>query len=527
MSRFTKLVRFFTVGFVSFVAAAAAAWASDAKVVKKVGSGEAFFTPSGAARVKIDNPGVVIPEKSLIETGPGVELFVETFSGAVVTVRQNSRLQIEELSASTRKARLNLRSGQVVSTLDPAQRDRTDYSIVTPTGVAAARGTVFAVTVIPTTGGGANTSVSTLAGIVRIDRGPGVPPLDVPYGQGSANSAAAQALAILAASDPTVAADIVSAVQVYAANVASASSAAGSSGNATTELASVVSAAAGALPNQAGVIVQSAVQGAVTPGSTVSGQTATVNAVSAITQAAVQAVATSNPAQISNITQAAASAVTSSAASTGGSDANLAAAVAAVTTAAVKAAPGQAAAAAQGAAQGVVNTKVNEAVSAAQAANPNLTPQQLAQIASQAANGTGAASAVSMIATTATTTAIAATGQSGNPGAASGIAQSVASATNTGSTSGANAGSQGGTIPAPQVSVGVVAGANGLTVNSTATTQTGTSSTSAQTINGNQLGPITTQTSGPQGTTTTTVDGRDAILPPLDQNQQVLSPSRL
>ena len=59
------------------------------------------------------------------------------------------------------------------------------------------------------------------------------------------------------------------------------------------------------------------------------GQTATVNAVSAITQAAVQAVATSNPAQISNITQAAASAVTSSAASTGGSDANLAAAVAA------------------------------------------------------------------------------------------------------------------------------------------------------------------------------------------------------
>lgn len=522
MSLLPKFLRYVSFAFVS-LALATAAWASDAKVIKKVGSGEASYTPNGAAKVKIDGAGVIIPEKSLVETGPGVELFVETFSGAVVTVRQNSRLLIEELNAGTRRARLNLRSGQVVSTLDPAQRDRTDYSIATPTGVAAARGTVFSVTVIPTTGGGANTSVATLSGIVRIDRGPGVPPLDVPYGQGSVNSAAAQALAALAASDPTVATDIVAAVRTVADNVAAATSAAGSSNDATNELVAVVSAATAAVPTQAGAIVQSAVAGAAAPGSSMAGQRSTLNAVSAITEAAVQAVATSNPGQIANITQGAAAAVTSSASSTGGSDANLAAAVAAVTTAAVKVAPNQAAAAAQGAAQGVVSTKVGEAVAAASAANPSLTPAQLALIGNTAANSSSAAAAVSIVATSATTTAIAATGQSGNPGAANAIGQAVASGTNTGS----NNGAQGGTGTGPQVSVGIAQGTGSLTVNATASTPTGTASTSTQTLTGNQLSPISTTTTGAQGASTTTTNPTgETILPPLDQVQPVLSPSR-
>ena len=544
MKLLTSLVSFSARWVFALSVLGAAAFASDAKVVKKSGQGEASFTPPGAAKIVIQSAGgEIIPEHSLIETGPGAELMIETFAGAVATVRQNSSLVIDELSSTTRKARLNLKSGNIVSTLDPARRSNTDYGVVTPNGVAAARGTVYSVKVVPSGGAGANTSVATLSGTVIIDRGPGFAPLQVPFGQGSTNSAAAQALATLAASDPTVAADIVSAVQSVAANVGANTSAAGSSANAITELAAVTAAATAAVPTQASAIVQAAVQGAVTAGSTTSGsQQATLAAVSAVTEAAVRAVAASNPGQIAAITQAAASAVTSSSSTTGANDAAVIAAVSAVTTAAVNAAPGQAGAAAQGAAQGVINAKVTEAVNAAKAANPAATGDQLAQVANQASNSPGAASAVSTVATTATTRVLALTGQSSNAAAADATASMIASAVNSGSTAGASTGA--GTtitvpsttnVTGPQVIVNVAQTPGGSTVTANAGAGT-SSSTSSQTITGGTSGVITTQT----GSTTVTIggantpnagaapggDGNTAILPPLDQTQQVVSPSK-
>lgn len=545
MNLFTSFRSVFARGLFSLSVLGSVVFASDAKVVKKSGQGEASFTPPGASKIIIKSAGgEVIPEHSLIETGPGAELMIETFAGAVATVRQNSSLVIDELSSSTRKARLNLKSGNIVSTLDPARRSNTDYGVVTPSGVAAARGTVYSVKVVPSGGTGANTSVATLSGMVIIDRGAGFAPLQVPFGQGSANSAAAQALATLAAGDPTVAADILSAVQSVAANVGANTSAAGSSANAITELAAVTAAATAAVPSQASVIVQAAVQGAVTAGSTTSGsQQATLAAVSAVTEAAVRAVATSNPGQIIAITQAAASAVTSSGSTTGANDAAVIAAVSAVTSAAVNAAPGQAAAAAQGAAQGVINTKVTEAVNTAKASNPAATGDELAQIANQASNSSGATAAVSTVATTATSRLLVLTGQSSDGAAAGATASMIASAVNSGSTAGATTGA--GTtitvpkttsVTGPQVTVNVSQTVGGSTVTSNSGAGT-TTSTSSQTIAGSGSGgPITTQT----GSTTVTIggsttpnsgaapgaNGNTTILPPLDQTQQVISPSK-
>ncbi len=516
---------------------AGTAWASDAKVVKIVGSGAAYYTPQGQAKAKIVGSDL-IPEKSVIETGANVEVYIETFSGAVATVRQNSRLVIDELSATTRKARLNLKAGQVVSTLDPSKRSNTDYGIVMPTGVAAARGTVFLVTVVPEGNGNANTSVLNLNGVVRITRTDGSS-FDVPFGQGSANSAAAVALAALVQSDPTVKQDIVDAVSAVAANVAAANSAAGSEANATAQLAAVTSAAVGAAPDQAGAIVNAAVQGAASAGSAVSGsQQATLNAVSAVTEAAVRAVATSNPDQVGAITQAAAAAVTAAGSATGASDAALTAAASAITSAAVNAAPNQAAAAAQGAAQGVVNGKITAAIGAAKAINPNLTTQELVDISNQVSASTGANAAVSAIATTATTSLLAATGQTGNTALAASTAATIAGAVNAGSSNGANTagtnliGASSGTIDAPQVTVNVTQGAGGSTVTATSSTGT-TSATSSQTVAGNNKGGLITKTTSPAGTVSF-VNGQpvvtpgqqsSTILPPLDQTQPVVSPA--
>jgi hypothetical protein len=526
----------------SFLLDATSVWASDARVVKMVGSGDAYYAPEGAAQVKIQGTGSeMIPEHAVITTGPGVELYIETFSGAVATIRQNTTVSIQELSAgTTRKARLRLTSGDVVSTLDPSRKNDTDYGIVTPTGVAAARGTVFSVRVVPEGNGNANSSVATLSGIVEIDRGPGMTPLRVPYGQISANSTVAQTLAALAASDPTVSADIVAAVQIVAVNVASATSAAGSAGNSTAELAAVTSAATNAVPSQAAAIVHAAVQGAVTSGSATSGsQSATLAAVAAITEAAVRAVAQSNPQQISNITEAAASAVTTSGTATSGSEAALSAAVAAVTSAAVSAAPGQGAAAAQGAAKGVIETEISGAVSAAKANNPNITTEQLAAIANDASNSSAATAAVSVIATAATSSVLASTGQTGNTAISGATASAIAAAVNSGSSSGATGaasaalGSTTTQITAPTVTINITQGSGGSTVSSTANGAVA-HSTSSETVAGHNLSAITIQTTTPTGTTTTntppplTAPGasNSAILPPLDQTQPVVSPSK-
>ena len=515
-------------GFVVvFSAAATLAGAADAHIVKKVGDGSAFFTVEGEAPQPITGAAnQTVPEHAQITTGPGVEVYVETFAGAIATVRQNSVVTLQEISVGAkRKARLNLKSGEIVSTVDPSRKNDTDYGIVTPTGVAAARGTVYAVRVV----GNTNTSVGTLSGIVEIDRGPGLAPLRVPFGQMAVNSAVARSLAELAKSDPSVAADIVAAVQVVATNVGGSLSAAGNAENATGELAAVTSAAIAAVPAQSATIVSTAIRGATDQGSATSGnQGTTSTALAAITDAAVRAaVGTNNAQQISAITEAATATVAAAGRTTSGNDNAVSAAVSAITSAAVGAAPTQAAAAAQGAAKGVIETKVAEAIAKAKSANPNASSEELAAAANAAANSAGATAAVSTIATTATGRELAATGQA-NTATATSVATTIAAAVNAGSASGASSASNqilsAATVTAPTVTVTVNPGANGLVINSTSGTAD-THSTATQTVSGNTLSPITTQTVSPTGTTQPVIQP-ESILPPLDQTQPVVSPSR-
>ena len=151
-----RLITFLAAGFSLL---AAQAFAQDAKIVKIVGGTNATITRSGAAMPATE--GMAISLSDEIATGAGTELYVQAYPGAIATIKPNSKVIVEKLAAS--QALLDLKEGNVVSQLDPKMRASHDYGIRTPKGVAAARGTVYTISV-----SGVNYTVSTLGGSVSI-----------------------------------------------------------------------------------------------------------------------------------------------------------------------------------------------------------------------------------------------------------------------------------------------------------------------------------------------------------------------
>ena len=463
----------FLVLSVSLGAAAARAQMS-ARIVRINGDAQqATVTNPGVAAV-IATQNLAIQEGASIETRAGVELFVETFPGAVATIRQNSLVRFASLrliaagaDAGKRAAELDLQRGSIISTLDPSKQAITKYGIKTPRGVAAARGTVYGVSVIPAPAGGNSSSALVLSGTVVIDRGPGVPPITIPFGQAVVDDdEAASLLAALISRTPGLAADVMAAVGIVATNVAFATSAAGSAENASALLASVTSAAVRALPGQATAIVQLTVGAIMAPGSAAGGNPqAALRAVSAVTDAAVRAVIASG----------------------GGLS--------------------QAGGAAQAAAHGIVQARVSDAVNAARAANPNLTPDQLLVVANEAARSEPVTNALSVIGNVATGTTVRLLGQSGDTAGAGATGTGIGQAASAGASGGALAaltgtglpGSTAGiTPPTVQVAINTAPGA-------TTVTTTAASSSSNSSWVGVGSDPVTTLTSGTEGQTSTVV----------------------
>jgi hypothetical protein len=284
-----------------------AAAADEAKVIKLTGTAEMMLPGATAATPLALNSQ--IPEGATVTTAAGAELSVEAMPGVIATIKAASTVVVEKLSSvkngdtiTEQTATLNLKQGNIVSTLDPAKKAINRYGVRTPKGVAAARGTVYAVKVDVT-----GSSIATLSGTVTIDLGGGNV-LTIPVGTASANGEASQAIADAIKANPALANDIAEAVTIVAANVASGSSAVGTAESATAVLASVVNAASAALPNQAATFTQQAVQAIASPTSAVStsgsGASAAIAAVTeAAVQGAVQSTAKSDPAAAQQLAQ--------------------------------------------------------------------------------------------------------------------------------------------------------------------------------------------------------------------------------
>jgi hypothetical protein len=197
--------------------------------------------------------GDKIPQGATITTGAGAEVFVQPFAGTVAVVKENSTVVVEKISLTVedgavkkQSGLLNLKAGNLISIIDPAKRAINDYSVRTPQGVAAARGTEIglsvngtAVTVISTsstvsftTADGVSYSVS--AGMVSI-----TPPGGAPV-----------SLASIAATNPGVATLIGQSVTAFC-DALRTNLCGLSSESATTMAAQIAGIVAKAMPGQA------------------------------------------------------------------------------------------------------------------------------------------------------------------------------------------------------------------------------------------------------------------------------------
>jgi hypothetical protein len=110
--------------------------------------GEVTVTPEGgeAAAAK---QGDAVKVGSVIKTGPGARAVLVTTRQSAVRIAENSEVFVEDLvdSEATPKVLLDIKTGSMGALIQPQAQSAMDFRIKTPSGVAAARGTFYAVAV--------------------------------------------------------------------------------------------------------------------------------------------------------------------------------------------------------------------------------------------------------------------------------------------------------------------------------------------------------------------------------------------
>lgn len=162
-----KLVLLFTALLGLTVSAFAETQTTEASVAKMTGKATMTLPNGTSSELTI---GAKVPQGATIVTADGSEVYLLTHASTWATIKANSTVSVDTLSVdmdggkvTKENTTLNLKSGNLVSALDPTKRSVNNYQVRTPKGVAAARGTTFTVTV-----NGENYSIVTTSGTVTI-----------------------------------------------------------------------------------------------------------------------------------------------------------------------------------------------------------------------------------------------------------------------------------------------------------------------------------------------------------------------
>jgi hypothetical protein len=260
------LVGIIVFSFLGFGIAVADTATPDAVVLQVTGSvmvqlpGET--TPFALAE------GAHIPQGATIITGAGSEASIRPIGGVVSTIKPNTTVQIEKLSVTTdngtisnQTAMISLLSGNLVSTLDPSKKHINNYGVRTPKGVAAARGTIYAVGV-----SASGSTFATLSGTVSITMADNRV-ITVSLGTGlviNDTSGATPASTPLAQASPEVKAAVLEAANTVITLVKNNLEPTTNAGATTTLLAAVTQAANAADPVAAQTITAAAISAAQT-----------------------------------------------------------------------------------------------------------------------------------------------------------------------------------------------------------------------------------------------------------------------
>ncbi len=144
-----KLILSLTVALGLAAPALAQSTATEATVARVTGTVTATLADGSTVAV---TEGTKLPQGATITTGDKSEAFLVSHGDTTSVITANSVVEIAELSTTSaggkvteQKATLDLKSGNLVAKLNPNKKSVNNYSVRTPKGVAAARGTVFTV----------------------------------------------------------------------------------------------------------------------------------------------------------------------------------------------------------------------------------------------------------------------------------------------------------------------------------------------------------------------------------------------
>ncbi|MBI2815165.1 MAG: FecR domain-containing protein [Opitutae bacterium] len=146
-----KLLVSLFVGLVTLTSAAFAQTQAAAATIARFSGNVTAVLPDGSS-VTVTQ-GMQLPQGTTLTTGDKSDAYLVTHGDTTSVVTQNSEVTVAETSITSsggqvtkQTTTLDLKSGNLVAKLNPAKKSVNNYSVRTPKGVAAARGTVFSVT---------------------------------------------------------------------------------------------------------------------------------------------------------------------------------------------------------------------------------------------------------------------------------------------------------------------------------------------------------------------------------------------
>lgn len=113
-----------------------------------VSVGDVKVTPPGGAAAALA-AGATVAVGSSVTTGAGARAVIVMTPKSAIRIGENSTVVIEEVieTATPPKVTLDLKDGSLGALLKPGAGAEMDFKIKTPSGIAAARGTYYAVVV--------------------------------------------------------------------------------------------------------------------------------------------------------------------------------------------------------------------------------------------------------------------------------------------------------------------------------------------------------------------------------------------
>lgn len=123
--------------------------AADSNGLVSIAIGNVTLIPTGGGAEKPLKVGDAVPIGSTVKTGMASRAVIKTTKQSAVRIAENSQAVILDLvdSDTTPKVLIDLKAGSLGALIQPQAQATMDFKIKTPSGIAAARGTMYAVAV--------------------------------------------------------------------------------------------------------------------------------------------------------------------------------------------------------------------------------------------------------------------------------------------------------------------------------------------------------------------------------------------